>query len=77
MALLEKLEQGNIYLVKISASNQVGDGPFSSIVELALQPGNTHRGKSPRHSEGRSETTGTFWRDGVAKKPFLIGLNVD
>uniref|UniRef100_A0A3Q3WNT7 Protogenin n=1 Tax=Mola mola TaxID=94237 RepID=A0A3Q3WNT7_MOLML len=34
MALLEKLEPGSIYLVKISASNQVGDGPFSDTVEL-------------------------------------------
>uniref|UniRef100_A0A8C2ZGV1 Protogenin homolog b (Gallus gallus) n=1 Tax=Cyclopterus lumpus TaxID=8103 RepID=A0A8C2ZGV1_CYCLU len=34
MALLEKLEAGNVYLVKISASNHVGDGPFSNIVEL-------------------------------------------
>uniref|UniRef100_A0A8C2JQY6 Protogenin homolog b (Gallus gallus) n=1 Tax=Cyprinus carpio TaxID=7962 RepID=A0A8C2JQY6_CYPCA len=36
MALLEKLESGNVYLVKISASNQAGDGPFSSTVELRL-----------------------------------------
>uniref|UniRef100_A0A8C2ZGL7 Protogenin homolog b (Gallus gallus) n=1 Tax=Cyclopterus lumpus TaxID=8103 RepID=A0A8C2ZGL7_CYCLU len=42
MALLEKLEAGNVYLVKISASNHVGDGPFSNIVELALKRGNTH-----------------------------------
>uniref|UniRef100_A0A3P8XKD4 Protogenin n=1 Tax=Esox lucius TaxID=8010 RepID=A0A3P8XKD4_ESOLU len=45
MALLEKLEPGTVYLVKISASNQVGDGPFSSTVKLALGPGSTHRGK--------------------------------
>uniref|UniRef100_A0A3Q1BXV7 Protogenin n=1 Tax=Amphiprion ocellaris TaxID=80972 RepID=A0A3Q1BXV7_AMPOC len=43
MALLEKLEPGNVYLVKISASNGVGDGPFSNIVELALRRGNMHR----------------------------------
>ncbi|XP_059392340.1 protogenin B isoform X2 [Carassius carassius] len=36
MALLEKLESGSVYLVKISASNQAGDGPFSSTVELRL-----------------------------------------
>uniref|UniRef100_A0A4W5MBL1 Protogenin homolog b (Gallus gallus) n=1 Tax=Hucho hucho TaxID=62062 RepID=A0A4W5MBL1_9TELE len=51
MALLEGLEPGNVYLVKISASNQVGDGPFSTTVELALGPGSRHRGKSPRHSD--------------------------
>ncbi|KTF72136.1 hypothetical protein cypCar_00050433, partial [Cyprinus carpio] len=37
MALLEKLVSGNIYLVKISASNPAGDGPFSSTVELRLR----------------------------------------
>ncbi|KAI4825996.1 hypothetical protein KUCAC02_021655 [Chaenocephalus aceratus] len=57
MALLEKLEAGNVYLVKISASNQVGDGPFSQIVELALKNGNKHRSKNPRHSENFPDTT--------------------
>ncbi|XP_062318529.1 protogenin B-like [Osmerus eperlanus] len=78
MALLEKLEQGNIYLVKISASNQVGDGPFSSIVELALQPGTTHRGKSPRHSDGRSETTvfsdGLYHIDQRSMTGIIVGV---
>lgn len=57
MALLEKLEPGNVYLVKISASNQVGDGPFSDIVELALRRGIGHRSKNPRHSDRFLETT--------------------
>ncbi|KAI9529619.1 hypothetical protein NQZ68_007857 [Dissostichus eleginoides] len=57
MALLEKLEAGNVYLVKISASNQVGDGPFSQIVELALKNGNKHRSKNPRHSDNFPDTT--------------------
>ncbi|KAG9341152.1 hypothetical protein JZ751_019591, partial [Albula glossodonta] len=39
MALLENLLPGSIYLVKISASNQMGDGPFSKAVELAVVPG--------------------------------------
>ncbi|KAH0619765.1 hypothetical protein JD844_014022 [Phrynosoma platyrhinos] len=38
MALLENLLAGNVYLVKISASNEVGEGPFSSAVELAVLP---------------------------------------
>lgn len=58
MALLEKLEPGNVYLVKISASNQVGDGPFSNIVELALKRGNGHRSKNPRHSDSFLDKTG-------------------
>ena len=34
MALLENLVAGNIYIVKISASNEVGEGPFSNSVLL-------------------------------------------
>lgn len=58
MALLEKLESGNVYLVKISASNQVGDGPFSDTVELTPKRGVTHRSKNPRHSDRVPDTTG-------------------
>ncbi|OWK62145.1 Protogenin [Lonchura striata] len=36
MALLENLIAGNIYLVKIAASNEVGEGPFSNAVEFAV-----------------------------------------
>nr|XP_020640544.1 protogenin [Pogona vitticeps] len=38
MALLENLTAGNVYLVKIAASNEVGEGPFSNAVELAVSP---------------------------------------
>lgn len=38
MALLENLVAGNVYIVKISASNEVGEGPFSNSVELAVLP---------------------------------------
>ncbi|KAG8440450.1 hypothetical protein GDO86_006268 [Hymenochirus boettgeri] len=37
MALLENLVPGNVYLVKISAANEVGEGPFSNVVELVVQ----------------------------------------
>ncbi|XP_058624116.1 protogenin B [Onychostoma macrolepis] len=56
MALLEKLESGNVYLVKISASNQAGDGPFSSTVELRLRS-KTQQGKNPRHTDSHAEKT--------------------
>src|SRR4029434_9422507 len=59
MALLETLELCNIYVIKISASNQVGDGPFSRAVELSVQSGRSHQGKTPRHTHTASETTGT------------------
>lgn len=37
MALLENLKPGQVYLVKISASNDMGDGPFSHTVELTVR----------------------------------------
>lgn len=58
MALLEKLESGNVYLVKISASNQAGDGPFSSTIELLVKT-KIHQGKNPRHADNHAEKTGT------------------
>ncbi|XP_066523098.1 protogenin B [Hoplias malabaricus] len=57
MALLEKLELGNVYMVKISASNQAGDGPFSNILELPVLRGKTHQSKNPRHTYSQTETT--------------------
>ncbi|XP_050996782.1 protogenin [Acomys russatus] len=41
MALLENLVAGNVYIIKISASNEVGEGPFSNSVELAVLPKDT------------------------------------
>ncbi|XP_023579823.1 protogenin [Octodon degus] len=38
MALLENLVAGDVYTVKISASNEVGEGPFSNSVELEVLP---------------------------------------
>ncbi|XP_047676120.1 protogenin B isoform X2 [Tachysurus fulvidraco] len=58
MALLEKLQPGNVYLVKISASNQAGDGPFSVTVELPVLRGKTHPGKNPRHTYSQTKTIG-------------------
>ncbi|KAM3869677.1 protogenin B-like [Diretmus argenteus] len=78
MALLEKLEPGNVYLVKISASNQIGDGPFSSIVELALQRGNGHRSKNPRHSDSFSDTSvfsdGLYHIDQRSMTGIIVGV---
>ncbi|CAL8356796.1 unnamed protein product [Lota lota] len=56
MALLEKLEPGNIYLVKICAANQFGEGPYSSLVDVALPRASGHRSKNPRHSDSSPET---------------------
>ncbi|KAM6980622.1 protogenin A [Aplochiton taeniatus] len=54
MALLENLKPGNIYLVKVSASNEMGDGPFSHAVELAVQMDGSSSGV-PR--QGSDQTT--------------------
>ncbi|KAM9313261.1 protogenin [Gastrophryne carolinensis] len=50
MALLENLLPGNIYLIKISASNEVGEGPFSNAVELMVYPKeNVHNSMKSKH----------------------------
>ena len=55
MALLERLQPGQVYLVKVSASNQMGDGPFSPTVELALGPDpSSHHAHGPPHNPGQS-----------------------
>ncbi|XP_020837007.1 protogenin [Phascolarctos cinereus] len=41
MALLENLVAGNVYIVKVAASNEVGEGPFSNSVELSVLPKET------------------------------------
>ncbi|XP_045893175.1 protogenin B-like [Micropterus dolomieu] len=80
MALLEKLELGNVYLVKICASNQVGDGPFSNIVELALKRENTHRSKNPRHSDNFPDTTvfsdGLYHIDQRSMTGIIVGVSI-
>lgn len=60
MTLLENLLPGSIYLVKISASNQVGDGPFSKAVEVAVVPGGSQSGHHPRRSGGSAEAKGQW-----------------
>uniref|UniRef100_A0A3B1K3H1 Protogenin n=1 Tax=Astyanax mexicanus TaxID=7994 RepID=A0A3B1K3H1_ASTMX len=69
MALLEKLESGNVYMVKISASNQAGDGPFSNMVELPVLKGKTHQGKNPRHTYN-----GLYHFDEKSMSGIIIGV---
>uniref|UniRef100_A0A8C7ZLU2 Protogenin n=1 Tax=Oryzias sinensis TaxID=183150 RepID=A0A8C7ZLU2_9TELE len=57
MALLENLKPGQVYLVKVSASNQMGDGPFSQVLELAVRA-DPSAGKDIRFSSGSSHSTG-------------------
>ncbi|XP_053498053.1 protogenin B [Ictalurus furcatus] len=75
MALLEKLEPGNVYLVKISASNQAGDGPFSITVELPVLRGKTHPGKNPRHTYSQTKTIGgPYHFDEKSMTGIMIGV---
>ncbi|KAK3558832.1 hypothetical protein QTP86_028730 [Hemibagrus guttatus] len=75
MALLEKLEPGNVYLVKISASNQAGDGPFSVTVELPVLRGKTHPGKNPRHTYSQTKTIGgRYHLDEKSMTGIMIGV---
>ncbi|XP_034052791.1 protogenin A-like isoform X1 [Gymnodraco acuticeps] len=56
MALLEKLKPGQIYFVKVSASNNMGDGPFSLTVELKVLA-DLSSGHDPRLSRGNTHST--------------------
>ncbi|XP_035507932.1 protogenin A [Morone saxatilis] len=56
MALLENLKPGQVYLVKVSASNNMGDGPFSHTVELTVRA-DLSSGHDPWHSRGSTHST--------------------
>uniref|UniRef100_H3B5H2 Protogenin n=1 Tax=Latimeria chalumnae TaxID=7897 RepID=H3B5H2_LATCH len=56
MALLENLLAGNVYIVKISASNSIGEGPFSDIVEFGVFQKETKFNQKPKRSDAHSNT---------------------
>ncbi|XP_048828742.1 protogenin A-like [Brienomyrus brachyistius] len=80
MALLENLLPGNVYLVRISASNQVGDGPFSREVELAVLP----MGSQAKQNSGRYDATalakafsdGFFYMDQKSMMGIVVGVSI-
>ncbi|XP_060933219.1 protogenin B-like [Limanda limanda] len=80
MALLEKLEPGNVYVVKISASNQIGDGPFSNIVELVLKRGSNQRSKNTRNSDNFPDTEvssdGLYNLDQRSMTGIIVGVSI-
>lgn len=57
MALLENLKPGQIYFVKVSASNSMGNGPFSHTVELTVRA-DLSSGHDPRLAHGSTHSTG-------------------
>ncbi|KAJ8340451.1 hypothetical protein SKAU_G00350840 [Synaphobranchus kaupii] len=80
MALLENLQPGSIYLVKISASNEVGDGPFSNAVELAVLPEGSTAGQPPRRSRGSAEakafSDGFYHLDEASMTGIIVGVSI-
>ncbi|XP_049577998.1 protogenin B [Syngnathus scovelli] len=80
MALLEKLKPGNVYLVKISASNQVGDGPFSDVVELVMKRGNVQRNKNAWRSDTFQHTAvfsdGLYHIDQRSMTGIIVGVSI-
>ncbi|XP_038155205.1 protogenin B-like [Cyprinodon tularosa] len=80
MALLEKLEPGKVYLLKICASNKVGDGPFSNTVELAPRRGHAHRSKNPRHSDSFPDSKvfsdGLYHLDQSSMTGIMVGVSI-
>ncbi|XP_041648489.1 protogenin A-like [Cheilinus undulatus] len=56
MALLENLRSGQVYMVKVSASNDMGDGPFSQTVELIVRA-DLPSGHDLRLSHGSTHST--------------------
>ncbi|XP_030649970.1 protogenin A [Chanos chanos] len=77
MALLENLQPGNIYLVKVSASNEMGDGPFSTVVELAVRTGgSSDRRSGPSHSSARATvfSDGFYHLDQRSMSGIIVGV---
>ncbi|XP_061102977.1 protogenin A-like [Conger conger] len=80
IALLEKLQPGSVYLVKISASNEAGDGPFSNAVELAVLPEGSAAGQNPRRSRGSTEakafSDGFYHLDETSMAGVIVGVSI-
>ncbi|XP_042200023.1 protogenin [Callorhinchus milii] len=81
MALLENLLPGNIYLIKISATNEVGEGPFSSTLELAIPPKETvYLSQGPKwsdsHSSGdaKADSDGFYHLDQKSMTGIIVGV---
>ncbi|CAM5087390.1 unnamed protein product [Natator depressus] len=77
MALLENLVAGNVYIVKIAASNEVGEGPFSNAVELAVLPKETlESNQRPKRLDSADATTysGYYHLDQKSMTGIVVGV---
>ncbi|XP_061612522.1 protogenin A-like isoform X2 [Phyllopteryx taeniolatus] len=79
MALLENLKPGHFYLVKVSASNNMGDGPFSRTVELTVRADPTS-GHDPRFSRGSTRSNafadGFYHLDRTSMTGVTVGVSI-
>ncbi|XP_029951024.1 protogenin A [Salarias fasciatus] len=78
MTLLENLKPGQIYLVKVSASNDMGDGPFSHTVELMvradLSTNDVQLSRGSTHSTAFSE--GFYHLDQKSMTGISVGVSI-
>ncbi|OCT89559.1 protogenin [Xenopus laevis] len=77
MALLENLLPGNVYLVKISAANEAGEGPFSNVVELVAESKENLRvvAKSKQLDSGHREDYSRFYHlDQKSMTGIVVGV---
>ncbi|KAM3828374.1 LOW QUALITY PROTEIN: protogenin [Vipera latastei] len=80
MALLENLRVGSVYLIKIAASNEVGEGPFSSAVELVVLPKEpseaNQRPKRLDSSEASTTHSGSYQLDQKSMTGIIAGVSI-
>ncbi|XP_063170395.1 protogenin [Candoia aspera] len=80
MALLENLRAGNVYLIKIAASNEVGEGPFSSAVELVVLPKepseSNQRPKRLDSAEADATLSGSYQLDQKSMTGIIAGVSI-
>ncbi|XP_032088688.1 LOW QUALITY PROTEIN: protogenin [Thamnophis elegans] len=77
MALLENLRVGSIYLIKLAASNEVGEGPFSSTVELAVRPKEANqRPKRLDSAEADTTRSGSYQLDPRSMTGIIAGVSI-
>ncbi|OCT86968.1 protogenin [Xenopus laevis] len=77
MALLENLLPGNVYLVKISAANEAGEGAFSKVVELVVESKENMRvvAKSKQLDSGhREDYSGFYHLDQKSMTGIVVGV---
>uniref|UniRef100_A0A672I590 Protogenin n=1 Tax=Salarias fasciatus TaxID=181472 RepID=A0A672I590_SALFA len=77
MTLLENLKPGQIYLVKVSASNDMGDGPFSHTVELMFLIKTSHDDLTVSfHQSAAAFSEGFYHLDQKSMTGISVGVSI-